>query len=316
MSANRVNLPASVHARLLNLARERGEDFQLVLTRYAIERLLYRLSRSPHARRFVLKGAQLLLVWTDHRYRPTRDLDLLGSGDASGQAVEDAFRAICRTAVDEDGLRFDADSVKAADIRDSQEYGGQRITLVAHLGRARIPLQVDVGFGDAITPGAQSMEFPSMLGFAVPRIRAYPIETVVAEKFEAMVDLGMANSRMKDFYDLYALAGRFEFDGAVLSRAVRATFDRRKTALPVGPPIALTDEFATDGQKARQWTAFLRKNELADAPSNLQDVVRALAGFLTPVMQAAAKGEDFRMRWVPPGPWAAVRKGRMRNHAG
>jgi hypothetical protein len=229
------NIVASVRQRLLNIIRETGEDPNLVWTRYATERLLYRLSVSEHASQFILKGALLFLVWTGQSYRPTVDVDLLGKGDDSSERLTSLFRDVCNLDVAPDGLVFDAKIVNAAPIREEQEYNGQRIKLTAYLGKARIPMQVDVGFGDVVTPKAKKVAYPTLLDFPAPKITACPRETVIAEKFQAMVMLGIANSRMKDFYDVYVLARDFSFDGAVLRRAVVATFDRRKTGIPDFP---------------------------------------------------------------------------------
>ena len=204
---------ASVRQRLLNRARKEGEDFQLLLTLYCIERFLYRLSLSEHSEQFVLKGAMLFLLWRERSYRPTRDLDLLGRGESSFAHLEGRFRSVCRTEVESDGVEFDPSSVRASEIREEQEYGGVRVAVAARLGQARITLQIDIGFGDAITPKAQKVDFPSILDFPRARLLAYPRETVVAEKFQAMVVLGIANSRMKDFYDLWELASDFGFKG-------------------------------------------------------------------------------------------------------
>jgi predicted nucleotidyltransferase component of viral defense system len=204
---------ASVRARLLGLARERKEDFQLVLTRYANERLLFRLAQSPHASRFVLKGAALFTVWTGEPHRATRDIDLLGFGDPSEEALRSLFAEVLALEVAEDGVQFDLGSMTVGPIREDQEYGGVRIVLGAQLTSAKVRLQIDVGFGDAITPDAVVVSLPALLDFPAPRLRAYPRETVVAEKTEAMVKLGLANSRMKDFYDLVILSRMFEFLG-------------------------------------------------------------------------------------------------------
>lgn len=212
-----------------NLARKQHEDFQLVLTRYAIERLLYRLTRTGYAAEFVLKGAMLFRLWADQPHRPTRDLDLLGRGDPSVDRLAAVFRAVCGAAVEDDGLLFDPATVTAGKIKEDQEYEGVRVECVARLGQARIDLQVDVGFGDAVTPGPVTVQYPGLLDLPAPELAAYPRETVVAEKFQAMVMLGIANSRMKDFFDLWVLARSFTFAGPVLAAAIRATFARRKT---------------------------------------------------------------------------------------
>ena len=300
------NVAASVRQRLLNHAKDRNEDFNFVLGRFAAERLLYRLSVSEHADTFVLKGALLFLLWSAHIYRPTRDVDLLGFGDSSVGKLEDIFRDVCRGEVVGDGLVFAVDSVKGSGIREDQEYDGVRITLLAFLGTARIPLQIDIGFGDAITPDVEAVEFPLLLtvpALPAPKLNAYPRETVIAEKLEAMVALGMANSRMKDFYDLLTLARNFSFDGTVLVRAVQNTFARRGTPVPETTPVALTDEFANDAAKAFQWTNFLKRvNVQAD---ELAKVIDQLSRFLLPVLAAAGNRSVFDKNWVAGKNWQA-----------
>jgi Nucleotidyl transferase AbiEii toxin, Type IV TA system len=294
---------ASVRQRLLNLSRRSGEDFQRVLTRYGMERLLDRLSRSEHAPRFVLKDALLFTLWTGERLRTTRDLDLLGFGESSAEGLAGVFRSLCALEVADDGLVFSAETVAVEPIREDQEYGGQRVKLEARLGRARIDLQVDIGFGDAITPRAEAVEYPTLLGMEPPRLRAYPRETVVAEKLEALVKLGMANSRMKDFFDLAVLARSFAFSGPVVRDAIAATFQRWGTAIPTELPVALTDSFAKDGVKQTQWKAFVSRSGLAARVGELEQVVIELIGFLASPMLAAARGEGFESLWQPGGPW-------------
>jgi predicted nucleotidyltransferase component of viral defense system len=294
------NLPASVRQRLLNLSRERGEDFNFTLTRYANERLLYRLACSPYRDQFVLKGAALFQVWSESLYRPTRDIDLLGFGDSTAARIESVFRELCVLEVEPDGLRLLEDSVRAEEIRDPQEYGGTRVRLMADLDGAQIALQVDVGFGDAVTPAIEEADLPTLLEFPAPHLKAYPRETVVAEKFEAMVRLGIVNTRMKDFYDVWQLARTFSFDGASLSRAIAATFERRGTPVPATAPVALSLEFVEE--RASQWSAFLERSHLVGSP-DLADVVDLLVRFLLPPASAAAAGEPFPLRWPPGGDW-------------
>ncbi|MFI5303107.1 MAG: nucleotidyl transferase AbiEii/AbiGii toxin family protein, partial [Polyangiales bacterium] len=265
MSRSPSAVATSVRARLARLARERGDDVQLVLTRYVNERLLYRLATSPHADRFVLKGAALFTLWTGQPHRATRDLDLLGMGESSEAHLREVFVEVLRVAIDDDGIEFDVDALEVEPIRDDQAYGGVRVTTVATITTARIRVQIDIGFGDAVTPSAELIDFPTLLDSPAPRLRAYPRETVVAEKVEAMVQLGMVNSRMKDFFDVLHLAQRFEFDGELLVRALRATFERRRTVLPTGLPVALTPAFADDATKRTQWVAFVRKTGVAFA---------------------------------------------------
>jgi hypothetical protein len=295
------NLPASVRQRLLNLADKRREPFQRVLVQYGLERLLYRISRSEHRDRFVLKGALLFSIWSDTPYRPTMDVDLMSAASAETAELAAAFRAILATPVESDGLEFFPGSVRAEEIRETHAYAGVRIKLLAKLQAAHIDLQVDIGFADAITPGPVELDYPTLLEFSPPRLKAYPRETVVAEKFEATVTLGMQNSRMKDFYDLWMMARRFEFEGDIIASAIRNTFDRRKTALPSAVPVAIPDEFSNNSGKQRQWASFLAKSELEAPP--LPEVAQQIEAFLSPPGLAAAQLRSFHARWVPPGPW-------------
>ena len=247
-----------MRARLLNLAKLRGEDLDLVLKRYGIERLLYRVSQSAHRDAFILKGAMLFELWMGRAHRTTKDLDLLGSGSADIPRLEAIFRELCMLPVDPDGLAFFPESVKGTEIREDSLYQGVRVTLLARLGVARISLQVDIGFGDAVFPAPEEIEYPSLLGFPCPRLRAYSQATVVAEKFHAMVELGLVNSRLKDYLDIWTILQAFEVPPETLGQAIQATFQRRKTAVPSSLPIGLSRTFATDPQKQVQWKAFLR----------------------------------------------------------
>ena len=299
-----VNLTASVRQRLLNRAREKGEDFNLILTRYGLERLLYRLARSRYADRFVLKGAMLFAVWANRVYRPTRDLDLLGYGDSSHQALTKVFHDICLTDVEPDGLVFDASSVRISEIREDQEYGGCRVQLVAYLAKAQISLQIDIGFGDVVKPEAAEIEYPTLLDFPAPRIWAYPRQAVVAEKLQAIIALGMANTRMKDFYDLWIISSQFPFDGSSLVEAITATFTRRGTQIPIDIPIVLSESFAENPDKSRQWQAFLQRTGLEERGAELSQVITELQLFLIPPILAASKGEALTQSWVDGGPWS------------
>ena len=297
------NLAASVYARLLKRTELGDEDFQFVLMRYGAERLMYRLSQSEHAANFVLKGAMLFLVWTGAQYRATKDMDLLALKSASVERLRDIFRGLCEMPVAQDGLAFEPDSVQAEEIREDNLYQGVRVTLIARLGKARVPLQVDIGFGDAVTPKALQTNFPTLLDFPAPRLAMYPRETVVAEKFEAMVKLGLANSRMKDFYDIWALSREFDFDGGVLSAAIHATFKRRKTALTPTMPLALTSDFSGDPLKQTQWKAFVRRSRLKLATESLEQVVVQIRSFLEAPVVAASQGERLKAAWAKGGPW-------------
>lgn len=275
---------ASVRARLLTLARQKGQAFDLLLTRYANERLLHRLSLSPHRSRFVLKGAMLMATWFDDPHRPTRDVDFLGYGDPAPEAMLVTFREICAIEVD-DGIVFDVDALRVELIREELEYGGLRLRTTGALAGARISVIIDIGFGDAIEPGIEEVNLPVLLDLPQPRLRVYARETVIAEKFQAMVMLGLANSRMKDFYDVWTLSRSYDFDEDRLSRAIAATFERRGTAIPFEAPVALTQTFATDVGKQRQWAAFVR--DLAIEIPVFEAVVADLAGFLMPYARHA-----------------------------
>ena len=273
----------SVRQRLLNRSRQTGEDYNLLLTRFGVERLLYRLSRSDQADQFILKGAMLFAVWTGKIHRPTRDLDLLGFGEPSAERLVSIFRSLGQLVVEDDGLRFDADAVTCGPIRDEQAYGGVCVKLLACLGKARISLRVDVGFGDAVTPNAILAQFPTLLGHPAPSIRVYPAETVVAEKLHAMVSLGIANSRMKDFYDLWILLRDFELDRPMLAKAIRATFERRQTPMPTALPVAMGEDFIADPAKQSQWKGFLSRSGLPD-DLGLEEVVNMLRERLAPLL--------------------------------
>lgn len=298
------NLAASVRQRLLNLAQARGEDFGLLLTRYGIERFLYRLAQSEHHDQFVLKGALLFELWTQRPYRPTRDLDLEGQGENSTARMKRLFSEIMNQAVQDDGLVFDLKSLRVARIKEDQEYEGLRVTLLSRLERARIHMQIDIGFGDVIVPAPREIQYPAMLNFPRARLRAYPREAVVAEKLEALVKLGMANTRMKDFYDLWKLSHDFDFEGALLTDAIKATFTRRGTELPSGTPLALTDEFSRDSQKVKQWQAFLKKSRLDHDQAALHTVAADLTRFLIAPLRAVHDFEKFRLIWPKGGPWS------------
>lgn len=273
------DIGASVRARLLTLAREKGQAFDLLLTRYATERLLYRLSTTSHRDRFVLKGAMLITTWFDDPHRPTRDVDLLGYGDPASEPMLAVFKEICAVK-ENDGILFDVDALRIDLIREQLEYGGLRLRTTARLAGARITVVIDIGFGDAIEPGVEEINLPVMLDLPAPRLRAYPRETVVAEKFQAMVLFGLANTRMKDYYDIWMLSRSYAFDAERLSRAIAATFERRGTAIPENLPDALTSAFSTDATKQRQWGAFAR--DLAAEVPSLEVIVADLADFLMP----------------------------------
>ena len=298
----RKNVAASVWQRLLNLSKERNEDPNLVFIRYAMERLLYRISRSKHSAQFVLKGAMLLATWMGKPHRPTKDLDLLGLGDVSAGEIRNIFGDIFQTEVESDGMEFKAESIQITEIREDLEYPGQRVRLEGRLGNARINLQIDIGFGDSIVPKPVEIVYPTLLDMPAPRIRAYPPETVIAEKFESMVARGISNSRMKDYYDMILIAEEFQFNGNVLAEAIKATFARRGTVIPNNTPVALAEEFCSSTDKNIQWKAFLKASKL-DVNLELSQVIDKIYKFLMPPVVAAANNKPFTKNWSAGGPW-------------
>lgn len=280
-------LAQSVQVRLVRHARGIGVDPNLVLTRYAVERFLYRLSRSPYAERFVLKGALLLLAWLGEALRPTRDADLLGFGELPDDELLRIFREVCGVRVEPDAATFDAGSVAVEPIREGDAYGGRRVTVRGNIGTARVIVQVDVGIGDAVTPAPQWFEYPSLLDFPKPRLRAYPRETVLAEKVHAMVLFGLRNSRMKDYFDVHALLREGELNARQLAQAIASTFERRRTDVPEGVPSGLSDAFSADAGHQAQWRAFLDKNRLQGP--RLPELVSEIREGLAPVLEQARR---------------------------
>jgi predicted nucleotidyltransferase component of viral defense system len=298
MSREVRNVGASVRARLLARARTEKTDYQVLLTHYALERLLYRLSVSAHRERFILKGAMLFVTWLKDPFRPTRDLDLLGYGASDAESIANAFKAICGTQAPDDGVAFEVDGLVAAPIREEMGYGGVRVQTHAVLDGARIPIQIDIGFGDVITPGPVEIMYPVLLDAPAPHLRAYPVATVVAEKFNAIVVLGIANSRLKDFYDLWLISRTFEFDGAELSAAVLRTFERRGTPVPADVPTGLTRFYAEEWNT--RWRAFLNREHMNAAPDNLNQVLEDLRRFLVPLMAPLSN----KSRWPAGCSWS------------
>lgn len=289
------NVPASVRERLHQLAARRNEDFAQILTRYALERLLYRLSLSEYRDRLILKGAMLFHAWTESPHRPTRDLDLLGFGEPSQDRCREMLREICAIPDVGDGLTFALDSLAAEAIKEDDIYHGVRIRLTSNLAQARIPIQIDIGFGDFVSPAPQEIDYPTLLEMPAPRIRAYSMESVVAEKIEAMVSLGLLNSRMKDFYDVWFLSRRFSFEADTLSAAVEGTFARRQTGWSVEPVMHLLAELAHNSDKQVQWRAFVTRNHL-QAPNDFRAILEVIRVF-------ALMPDVLPMTWPPGGPW-------------
>lgn len=292
MKQGKTNIAHSVRDRLMKISLERDENYQLILIKYALERFLYRLQNSIYVEKFVLKGAFLFTLWTKEYYRPTRDLDFLARTSNQAEEMSRIFKEICDIEVDPDGLIFDSAFVSIAEIMEGTSYRGLRIKLTAYLDKIRIPLQFDIGFGDAVYPDVETIEYPSLLDYPNPRILAYPLESLISEKVEAMVDLGIQNSRMKDFYDIYSLSKIFDIDTTSLQKAIAITFERRKTKIPEDIPIALTDEFAYDKDKVSQWRQFINKNDLSNAPDDLFIVIDEIRNFLLPIFNALNNEKD------------------------
>ena len=298
MSNDKRNLSASVHQRLLNKAHETEQAFNELIQYYAIERLLYRLSISEYAEQFTLKGALMFNAWGLSNMRPTRDIDLLGHTSNQIEQVVNIFRDVCKLDVERDGLEFDNDEIRGEHIKEDAEYEGIRVSLTARLGKTRLPIQIDIGFADVITPEPESIDYPTILDFPAPHLYGYPPETVVAEKFQAMTVLGMANSRMKDFHDIWTLANHFKFDGATLQRTLERTFQNRNTEMPDESHVIFSDEFAN--QKTEQWISFGRKIR-GEQTIEMIRVVHLLREFLLPVVHASRLALPFKRTWT--GNW-------------
>lgn len=280
---------ASIRARLLQLAKAENSDFDQVLVRFALERILYRLGQSPYAERFLLKGALLFALWYDMPHRPTRDMDLLGFGSTDADDIKRVFTQIAGISVD-DGIHFNTAQLRVSAIRKVAAYPGLRVTLEAELARAVCKVQIDIGFGDAVTPEPISSTFPTLLpNLPAPQLRTYPVYTVIAEKLHAIVLLGMGNTRMKDYYDLWVLLERETLDETLLAKAIHATFTRRQTLIPTGAPTGLSETFATDPSKQTQWRSFLQKNDLPQLP--LASAVTLLHGKLSRPLLIAVSTE-------------------------
>ncbi len=295
------DLGASVRQRLLNRARAEGRPFQELLQYFAMERFLYRLASSRFAESFVLKGALLLTAWKAPVTRPTIDIDLTGRTSNELEHMRSVAAELCQLDTGADGLEFAADSIEVQRIKEDAEYEGVRIRFIATLAKARIPMQIDVGFGDVIVPSPVEVEYPAMLEFPPPVLQAYPKETVVAEKLEALTVLGMLNSRIKDYYDLALLARLYPFEGAVLVEAIDATFRHRGTAV-ASAPVGLTDAFSSDPARALQWRAFVRRSRIR-SEWELARIVDQVRTFASAPLAAASEDVPFDHTWEPGGPW-------------
>lgn len=299
------DVAASIRARLLNQAKANGEEFERTLTRFAAERLLFRLGASTARDRCILKGASLLAVWMSDPFRATRDVDVLASGATDDAEIKSLIEGICSVECSQDAIRFDLSQLTLETIRAEEEYVGKRARFHAYLGNARIRVQIDFGFGDALTVIPQELELPKMLpALPAARVRCYPREATIAEKFEAMVKLDTRNSRMKDFHDVWALSGAFVFDGPSLLAAVAACFERRATTWPRETPSALTSAFYQDSRLETLWRRYLAAGMVLTPPPAQFDVVgERIIGFLRPMWDSILGGASFDSTWKPGGPW-------------
>ncbi len=296
----------SVHQRLLNKAHQASRPFEEYFKLYAMERYLYRLSRSPHADKFILKGAFVFPAWKIAVARPTADIDLLGKIDNEVENVVRVFREICAEQVEPDGLVFAANRVLGGPIAEEAKYMGVRVRFPVFLGRSRVLMQIDVGFGDPVLSPI-TIDFPTLLDNPAPRLRGYSMESSIAEKFQAMVMRGRLNSRMKDFFDIWVLSERCEFKGKQISTAIQKVFRQRGTEVS-GNTIALTEEFRGDPAKQAQWKAYLRRQQLTEAPQKFRDAAGRVADFIGPVATSLQKGKAFEGVWKPSGPWSPLKK--------
>jgi predicted nucleotidyltransferase component of viral defense system len=295
------NLPASVRQLLLNNAHANNRPFNEILQYYVIERFLYRISQSSYSDQFILKGALMFLAWGVSIYRPTRDIDFLGFTSNDLDTVTRIIQEVCVQEVKPDGLTFDRSTVQSERINEGANYEGVRVNLTGFLSKAKIPLQIDIGFADVVSPAPISLKYPTILHMPAPQLRGYPPESVIAEKLQALVFLGSVNSRMKDFYDLWVLAEQFEFDGRTLQQAIVNTFRRRNTALPGETPTGLSDAFADENQA--QWQAFVQRMRLDTVTEAFSDILQVLNSLFVPPLRASACGELFEGKWKPEGPW-------------
>jgi hypothetical protein len=298
------NIAESVKSRLLQTAKMDQVDFNLVLNNYALERFLYRLSRSQWSDRFLLKGALLFRLWYKTPFRPTRDIDLEGKTKNDLNEIIEIFKGICGTKVAEDGIVFLPETVEGEEIREEEEYGGIRLSFIARIDRTEIPVQVDIGFGDAIVSSPSKVDYPGLLDFPTPQLLVYPLYSMISEKYQIMVKMGMANSRMKDYYDLWTISRHSDIDGKLLSTAIAATFEKRGTLIPSDIPLALDDQFPGDRLKHMQWAAFIKRIDATEPIPALKDVVIVLKKLLIPPAIALVNGEPFPKTWKAGKDWS------------
>ena len=303
MKKSTKNIPASVRARLQNIAAETSRPFSEVLQYYAMERFLYRFSQSKYARQFILKGALMFTVWQVPERRTTLDIDFSARFSNKVAAIEDVIKDVCKIPVAPDGLVFNAAKVKAKNIKENTDYEGVRVKFHGLLGRSRVAMQIDVAFGDSLYPAPAIINYPVILDLPKPRLKGYPLESVVSEKFEAAVKIGSLNSRMKDYFDLLLLSRRFDFDGGKLAEALKKTFKRRQTPLPEQAPLFAEEIYDNESDRQTLWKAFLKKEEIKHVPDKLSVVVHEIERFLIGPLAAIGKGKGFHKKWQAAGHW-------------
>ena len=297
------NIEASVRALLQNKARETNRPFAEVLQYYGMERFLYRFSRSEYADKFILKGALMFTVWQVPQRRTTLDIDFSSTYDNQIATIEKVIRDVSKVSVTPDGLVFDSQTIKGQKIKEDADYEGVRVKFRGFLERARIPMQIDVGFGDIIYPNPKTINYPVILDFPKPHLKGYPAESVVSEKFEAMLKLGLLNSRMKDFYDIWLMMRQFDFNGLKLIEALKRTFRHRKTSLPQHKPLFAEEIYDEKSDRQMLWKAFLRKGDIKHAPEKLSTTAREIENFLIDPLDAVNKSRVMNEEWKALGPW-------------
>ena len=298
------NIKASVRARLQNKAKEEERPFSEILQYYGMERFLYRVSQSKYAGIFVLKGALMFMVWHVPERRTTLDIDFFAQYDNKIASIEKMLKDICKINVVSDGLIFDITSVKGKRIKEDADYGGVRVKFVGLLERSRIPMQIDIGFGDSIYPKPKMIEYPVILDFPKPKLKGYPAESIISEKFEAMIKLGLLNNRMKDFYDIWLMMRQFDFNGGRFIEALKRTFKQRKTPLPQHKPLFAEEIYDEKSDRQTLWKALLNKADIKHAPEKLNTTAKAIEKFLIKPLNAINKGEKFNEKWKASGPWS------------
>ncbi|HAW57441.1 MAG TPA: nucleotidyl transferase AbiEii/AbiGii toxin family protein [Bacteroidales bacterium] len=303
MKKDITNIQASVRARLKNKAKETNRSFSEVLQYYGMERFLYRFGRSKYADKFILKGALLFTVWQIPQRRTTLDIDFLARYDNQVASIEAVIRDVCDVSVEPDGLIFEAKTIQGRKIKEDADYEGVRVKFKGFLERAHIPMQIDVGFGDVVYPKTKVIDYPVILDFPRPQLKGYPAESVISEKFEAMIKLGLLNSRMKDFYDIWLMIRQFNFNGLDFVEALKRTFEHRKTDLPVGEPLFAEEIYDEKSDRQTLWKAFLRKGNIKHAPETLAITAKGIEDFLIEPLGALNEGTKFRKEWKAPGPW-------------